>query len=171
MSECQIASPSPRPPIGTPSSLTLEITFISGCRGRKGLPYGFGPGGSSSPKRRLNSRICGSVSFWPRMRITRLSSQALRMAANVCASRGFDRSTPPTSAPSASPIFFTEIAAMFAASRKILVDAHVSAAHDLAIALDVALDERCRFLGPHHDRLEADVDEALAHLRRLHHLD
>src|SRR5438034_8376719 len=112
MSECQIASPSPRPPIGTPSSLTLEITFISGCRGRKGLPYGFGPGGSSLPNCRLNSSICGSVSFWPRNRITRLSSQALRMAANVSAGTGLDASTPLTSAPSASPIFFMWIADM-----------------------------------------------------------
>src|SRR5512138_3802429 len=44
MSACQIASPSPRPPIGTPSFLMLEMTFISGCSARKGLPYGFGPG-------------------------------------------------------------------------------------------------------------------------------
>src|SRR5207302_7026618 len=61
---------------------------------------------------RLNSIIWGSVSFWPRKRITRLSSQALRMAANVSAEAGLDASTPLTSAPSASPIFFMWIADM-----------------------------------------------------------
>src|SRR2546428_3752727 len=48
----------------------------------------------------------------PRKRITRLSSQALRMAANVSAETGLDASTPLTSAPSASPIFFMWIADM-----------------------------------------------------------
>src|SRR5688500_10979776 len=104
MSACQIASPSPSPPIGTPSCLMLEITFISGWSARNGRPSGFGPGGSSSPKLRLKARISGSASFWPRNRITRCSSHAARMSENTAGGIGRERSMPPISAPSASPI-------------------------------------------------------------------
>src|SRR5918994_5763508 len=107
MSACQIASPSPRPPIGTPPSLMLEITFISGWSARNGRPSGLGPGGSSSPKLRLKASTCGSESFWPRKRSTRCASQAARICANTSAAMGCDRSSPLTSAPSASPIFWT----------------------------------------------------------------
>src|SRR5688500_353318 len=105
MSACQIASPSPRPPIGTPPSLMFEITFISGWSARNGRPSGFGPGGSSSPKVLLKASTCGSESFWPRKRSTRCSSQASRISLNVCSSIGRERSTPPTSAPMTFPSF------------------------------------------------------------------
>tara|TARA_Y200000002_G_scaffold358915_1_gene342765 strand:+ start:1572 stop:1691 length:120 start_codon:yes stop_codon:yes gene_type:complete len=39
MSACHVASPSPRFPIGMPFvSLTFEMTFISGCFGKKSIP-------------------------------------------------------------------------------------------------------------------------------------
>src|SRR5262249_59325639 len=58
MSACQIASPSPRPPIGTPSFLMFEMTFISGCSARDGPPYGVGPRGAGPPQSPLDA---GSV--------------------------------------------------------------------------------------------------------------
>src|SRR5262249_50704172 len=65
MSACHTASPSPRLPIGLPFSTTLEMTLISGNSLLNGSPYGFGPGGSSSPKYLLNARSCGSDRFCP----------------------------------------------------------------------------------------------------------
>src|SRR5688572_3534174 len=107
MSACQIASPSPRPPIGTPSALMFEITFICGWSGRNGRPSGFGPGGSSSPKWRLNASSCGSERLWPRIRITMCSSHAARICAKTSDGIAWARSTPPISAPSASASFVT----------------------------------------------------------------
>src|SRR5687767_11480229 len=107
MSACQIASPSPRPPIGTPSALMFEITFICGWSGRNGRPSGFGPGGSSSPKWRLNASSCGSERLWPRKRTTMCSSHAFRISPKVSVDSGCERSTPPISAPSASASFVT----------------------------------------------------------------
>src|SRR5262249_17890070 len=105
-------SPSPRPPIGTPPDLMFEMTFISGCSGRNGLPYGLGPGGSSSPKKRLKARSCGSESRCSRQRMTRGSSHAWRIWAKTSGASGCARSTPLISAPSAPPIFRTCRAAM-----------------------------------------------------------
>src|SRR6185436_20969014 len=107
MSACQIASPSPSPPIGTPPSLMFEITFISGWSARNGRPSGLGPGGSSSPKFLLNASSCGSPSFCPRNRSTRCSSQAARICAKTSGAIGRDRSRPPISAPSDWPSFLT----------------------------------------------------------------
>src|SRR5690348_3101903 len=49
-----------------------------------------------------------------------------------------------------------------------LVDPDASRARDLAVALDVALDEGGRLIGPDDRRIEAGVDEALAHFAALH---
>src|SRR5215208_6969411 len=106
MSACQIASPSPSPPIGTPASWMLEITFISGWSARNGRPSGLGPGGSSSPKFLLNASSCGSESCWSRKRSTRCSSHAARICAKTGGAIGCERSSPRISAPSVSPSFF-----------------------------------------------------------------
>ena len=50
--------------MGVPCSfLTFEITLISGNSGKKVIPYGFGPGGSSSPKYLLKLINLGSLRF------------------------------------------------------------------------------------------------------------
>src|SRR6266446_9858263 len=105
MSACQTASPAPRFPIGLPFSTTLDMTLISGNSLLNGSPYGFGPGGSSSPKWRLKARSCGSERRCPRTRRTCRSRHASSIASASAWVSDLERSMPRASAPSGASKF------------------------------------------------------------------
>src|SRR6516162_5772322 len=110
MSACQTASPSPRLPIGLPFSTTLEMTLSSGCALLNGSPYGFGPGGSSSPKFLLKAMSCGSDRLCPWKTTTSRSRHAASIVSISACGNDFDTSTPSISAPNGASRFLIDIA-------------------------------------------------------------
>src|SRR5215472_327892 len=109
MSACQTASPSPRLPIGLPFSTTLEMTLSSGCDLLNGSPYGFGPGGSSSPKFLLKAMSCGSERRCPWNRTTSRSRHAASIASISACGNAFETSRPSIAAPNGASRILIDI--------------------------------------------------------------